>query len=183
MEKFQKGLRLRIKIKHEAFQIDYTAKLLRRLFDLFDLRLNPVRCLRIALLPQFFGILLRLFFDSRKAVLPARLRKHQLRCRINRNLIQIFHRTLGQHVKASNRLYAVSPQLDSDRILLRQRKNIKNTAPDRKLSHRLDLILFRHIENINNSAANGKLSRFLYLRALFITHFHQLSGKFPLVYR
>ena len=159
MKKFQKGLRLRIKIMHEAFQIDYTAKLLRRLFDFFDLRLNPVRCLRIALLPQFFGILLRLFFDSRKAVLPARLRKHQLRCRINRNLIQIFHRTLGQHVKASNRLHAVSPQLDSIRIF------------------------FRHIENINNSAANGKLSRFLYLRALFITHFHQLSGKFPLVYR
>ena len=54
---------------------------------------------------------------------------------------------------------AVSPQLDSIRIF------------------------FRHIENINNSAANGKLSRFLYLRALFITHFHQLSGKLPLVYR
>ena len=159
MKKFQKGLRLRIKIMHEAFQIDYTAKLLRRLFDFFDLRLNPVRCLRIALLPQFFGILLRLFFDSRKAVLPARLRKHQLRCRINRNLIQIFHRTLGQHVKASNRLYAISQKLDSIRIFL------------------------RHIENVNNTAANGKLSRFLYLRALFITHFHQLSGKFPLIYR
>ena len=144
---------------HEAFQIDYTAKLLRRLFDLFDLRLNPVRCLWIALLPQFFCILLRLFFDSCKAVLPARLRQHQLCCRINRNLIQIFHRTLGQHVKASNRLHAVSPQLDPIRIF------------------------FRHIENIDNSAANGKLPRLFHLRALFISHFHQLSGKFSLVYR
>ena len=63
----QYAKKLRVKIMHEAFQIDYTAKLLRRLFDLFDLRLNPVRSLRIALFPQFFCILLRLFFDDADA--------------------------------------------------------------------------------------------------------------------
>ena len=68
--------------------------------------------------------------------------KYKLCRRIYAHPVCIFDGFLALAVKISDSVYLVSPQLDSDRILLRQRKNIKNTTPDRKLSHRLDLILF-----------------------------------------
>ena len=97
--------------------------------------------LRLHLLPKLVRYTLCLcpkLFNSSGLFL---ITQYKLCCRIYAHTICIFNGFLALAVKKSDGIYLVSPQLNSDRILLRQRKNIKNTTPDRKLPHRLDLIL------------------------------------------
>ena len=63
----------------------------------------------------------------------------QLCRRIEGQFIQIFQRALALHIKASNGVYLVVPQLHANRVLFCQRININDAAADSKLSRHLHL--------------------------------------------
>ena len=65
---------------------------------------------------------------------------HEFRRRIDADILQFFQAALGLYVKSADRVDLVSPQLDPDRILLRQRKKVKNSSPAGILSGLLHLV-------------------------------------------
>ena len=60
-------------------------------------------------------------------------------CRVDMHGLQVFNGPLAFYIKAADGVDLVVPQLHADRVLLRQRENIQNTAADRELSGRLYL--------------------------------------------
>ena len=67
--------------------------------------------------------------------------------RIDRDLIQIFDHALALHIKVAQRVHLIAPELHTQRIFLRERIDIKDPAPDRKFSRRLNLIT-AHISHL-----------------------------------
>ena len=78
------------------------------------------------------------------------LREDQFCCRIDRDLVHLLDRPLALGIKGADGIHLISPELDPDRDLLRERKDIENSAADRKLSHSIDLThpLIAHVREL-----------------------------------
>ena len=78
------------------------------------------------------------------------LREDQFCCRVDRDLVHLLDRALALGIKRADRVHLVSPEFDPDRDLLRKRKDIENSAADRKLSHSIDLShpLIAHVREL-----------------------------------
>ena len=90
-------------------------------------------------LSQFFRKSLFFFSKTLRSLKKLLSRQHQLRSRINQNLIQLFNGTLTFQIKGTDRINLRIPQLNPHGNLFCQRKNIQNAAANRKLSHTVNL--------------------------------------------
>ena len=142
--------KLRTEIFHIAVQICHHAKFFHLLSELLGLHLHAVRLFQLVFLFQCLRCLFCLRFDRFQAIQLLLLCQDHFRRRIDRHCPQCFHRTLAEYIKPTDRLYLITPELNTIRIF------------------------FCQIINIDNTAANGKLPRFFYLISLFVAHLYEL---------
>ncbi|CCZ36326.1 unknown [Firmicutes bacterium CAG:646] len=135
----QKSYGIFVEIMNKAFCSCKMLKFPHLILNFFRHIFDPGCFFRLKFISQLLLQSFRFFLYGFQPCSDRLLIQNHFRSRINNNFFQIFNGTLTFHIKASDRVDLVSPQLDSPGIFLRKRKDIHNPAPDRKLSRHLHL--------------------------------------------
>ena len=135
----QEAVGLPAEIGQMGFQLLAQSPLPGLLHNLLHHGLQSVGLLGLHLPAKLFIESLPVRLHGRQALLHFPLVQHQLQSRIDRDGIRIVHRLLTLRVKIAQGIHLVPPQLDPDRILLGQGKNIQDPAPEGEFSPVLHL--------------------------------------------
>ncbi len=131
----------RIEIAQKSLHSSEIPGLLRLLADAEHLLLQAGGLLRLSRLPELLIPLLLLGPDAADAVRQPRGGQNDLGRRIKSDRFQFLNGTLTQNIKAADGIDVVAPELDADRILLRQIIDIDDIAADGELAGTVHLVV------------------------------------------